>query len=84
MLGFINRIVRSNCIFVICIQVKHVKRFSVSKKRNMIAISWLLLIVGVLESFATEWNTKDYMKREHSLIRPYQGLSISVIFRCIR
>ena len=20
-----------------------------------------------------EWNTKDYMKREHSLIKPYQG-----------
>ena len=40
---------------------------------NMVVISWLLLLIGVVESFATEWNTQDYMKREHSLIRPYQG-----------
>ncbi|EGI58708.1 VIP36-like protein [Acromyrmex echinatior] len=38
----------------------------------MVVILWLLLLIGVLESFATEWNTQDYMKREHSLIRPYQ------------
>lgn len=33
---------------------------------------WLL--ISVLELVSAEWNTKDYMKREHSLIRPYQGL----------
>jgi len=44
----------------------------------MSAISWLLLLAGVLESFATEWNTQDYMKREHSLIRPYQGSPIVI------
>lgn len=32
------------------------------------------LIVSILKSAGAEWNTKDYMKREHSLIRPYQGL----------
>lgn len=21
----------------------------------------------------SEWNTRDYMKREHSLLKPYQG-----------
>lgn len=26
-----------------------------------------------MEAVVAEWNTKDYMKREHSLIRPYQG-----------
>lgn len=44
----------------------------------MNAISYLLLIISVLESVAQEWNTKDYMKREHSLIKPYQGSSILI------
>lgn len=33
-----------------------------------------VLIVSILKFTSAEWNTKDYMKREHSLIRPYQGL----------
>ncbi|KAH0956312.1 hypothetical protein HN011_008084 [Eciton burchellii] len=47
----------------------------------MNAIAWLFLIVGVLESFATDlttWNTRDYMKREHSLIKPYQGTGMTI------
>jgi mannose-binding lectin 2 len=31
-----------------------------------------LLLLLFLQTKA-EWNTKDYMKREHSLIKPYQG-----------
>ncbi|KAG8224247.1 hypothetical protein J437_LFUL001626 [Ladona fulva] len=27
---------------------------------------------------SAEWNTKDYMKREHSLIKPYQGSGMSI------
>ncbi|XP_032680107.1 vesicular integral-membrane protein VIP36 isoform X1 [Odontomachus brunneus] len=38
----------------------------------------LLLIIGVLSTWAAEWNTKDYMKREHSLIRPYQGTGVMI------
>lgn len=42
-------------------------------------VSWLLLIVGVsVSSVAAEWNTKDYMKREHSLIKPYQGTGMTM------
>lgn len=38
------------------------------------SLSLLLLIIGfVFFVGAAEWNTMDYMKREHSLIRPYQG-----------
>nr|ATU82906.1 secreted Lectin-like protein [Pristhesancus plagipennis] len=29
----------------------------------------LLIVVNVL----AEWNSNDFMKREHSLIKPYQG-----------
>lgn len=60
----------------------HPRVYSPKRSRNarsessaMDAISWLLLLASVLESFAAEWNTQDYMKREHSLIRPYQGSS---------
>ncbi|XP_003401073.2 vesicular integral-membrane protein VIP36 [Bombus terrestris] len=31
---------------------------------------WIL--ISVLELVTAEWNTNDYMKREHCLIRPYQ------------
>ncbi|KAL6445477.1 hypothetical protein ACFW04_000807 [Cataglyphis niger] len=44
----------------------------------MSVILWLLLIVGILESFAAEWNTKDYMKREHCLNKPYQGTGMTI------
>ena len=26
-----------------------------------------------------QWNTNDYMKREHSLVKPYQGMKISFL-----
>lgn len=32
-----------------------------------------LLYVIVHYCVKAEWNTNDYMKREHSLIKPYQG-----------
>lgn len=32
----------------------------------------LALLIYITLVFA-EWNTKDYMKREHSLYKPYQG-----------
>ncbi|EZA52584.1 hypothetical protein DMN91_002036 [Ooceraea biroi] len=44
----------------------------------MNAIMWLFLLVGVLQSSAADWNTKDYMKREHSLIKPYQGTGMTI------
>ena len=36
-----------------------------------IVITLLLLIAADLSN--AEWNTKDYQRREHSLIKPYQG-----------
>lgn len=44
----------------------------------MNVISCVILIVSVLESVLAEWNTRDYMKREHSLIRPYQGSGMTI------
>lgn len=86
--GWLFRITRCNRFFayifiIIYIKVigKHSAKRSFAKriKENMSVILWLLLIVGILETFAAEWNTKDYMKREHCLIKPYQGSSISII-----
>jgi len=34
----------------------------------------LLIVVGL----RAEWNTKDFLKREHSLIKPYQGSGFGV------
>ncbi|KAJ1525250.1 hypothetical protein ONE63_010075 [Megalurothrips usitatus] len=34
----------------------------------------------LLAAVNAEWNTKDYMKREHSLIKPYQGSGMTVPF----
>jgi mannose-binding lectin 2 len=40
--------------------------------------------VGLLLCFLSyvnaEWNTKDFMKREHSLIKPYYGSGIEIPF----
>lgn len=44
----------------------------------MHAILIYFLIVGILRSVNAEWSTKDYMKREHSLIRPYQGSGMTI------
>ncbi|XP_012281564.1 vesicular integral-membrane protein VIP36 [Orussus abietinus] len=44
----------------------------------MSACRCYVLIVGILGAVGAEWNTKDYMKREHSLIRPYQGSGMTI------
>ena len=31
-----------------------------------------------------QWNTNDYMKREHSLVKPYQGMNLYTIGRNIK
>lgn len=34
-------------------------------------------LVALLVTFSdAEWNTNDYMKREHSLVKPYQGKNL--------
>ncbi|KAJ8946905.1 hypothetical protein NQ318_008261 [Aromia moschata] len=43
-----------------------------------VAVSFLLLLLTNLISAA--WNTKDFMKREHSLIKPYYGSGIDLPF----
>ena len=39
-------------------------------------------LLGTIFSFLTlvkaEWNTKDFQKREHSLVKPYQGSGFGV------
>ncbi|XP_041371242.1 vesicular integral-membrane protein VIP36-like [Gigantopelta aegis] len=37
-------------------------------------IIWACFYIPVL----TEWNTKDYLRREHTLVKPYQGSGMSV------
>ncbi|XP_050437446.1 vesicular integral-membrane protein VIP36 [Adelges cooleyi] len=43
---------------------------------HLIFFSFLSLVVT--NEVHSEWNTKDYMKREHSLLKPYQGSGITV------
>lgn len=40
----------------------------------LIVITCLLICLNI----NAEWNTKDYMKREHSLIKPFQGSGMSI------
>jgi len=55
---------------------------TINKKSVMAAIINLLvvfvfclLVGGVL----SEWNTKDYLKKEHSLVKPYNGMLVWLI-----
>nr|CAI5819486.1 unnamed protein product [Callosobruchus analis] len=43
-------------------------------------ISQIIFITTVLYITNAEWNTKDFMKREHSLIKPYYGTGIDIPF----
>ena len=38
----------------------------------MYSTYFLLLLLAVVS--CDQWNTKDYMKREHSLMKPYTGM----------
>jgi len=42
--------------------------------RNLID-RFVLVFANMLVVLA-EWNTKDYMKKDHSLVKPYQGSSV--------
>jgi len=44
-------------------------------KNNFTIFNVFLIIFSFLTREAySEWNTRDYMKREHSLLKPYQGI----------
>ncbi|XP_046992560.1 vesicular integral-membrane protein VIP36 isoform X2 [Schistocerca americana] len=46
-----------------------------SASKYVLTFSFLLLFsCGI----TAEWNTQDYMKREHSLIKPYQGSGMTI------
>ncbi|XP_005089869.1 vesicular integral-membrane protein VIP36 [Aplysia californica] len=40
--------------------------------------TWIILCQFLLALVAGEWNTKDYQRREHSLVKPYQGSGMGV------
>jgi len=43
---------------------------------KMAAFSWCTFIfvyLIILVQVLGEWNTEDYLKREHTLVKPYQG-----------
>ncbi|VEN41898.1 unnamed protein product [Callosobruchus maculatus] len=43
-------------------------------------VSQIIFISTVFYVTNAEWNTKDFMKREHSLIKPYYGTGIDIPF----
>lgn len=45
----------------------------------MIVVRYILTVVLLRVNILTaEWNTKDFLKREHSLVKPYQGSGFGV------
>ena len=46
---------------------------------NSIRLSKMYFLPGLVFLLSTlvngEWNTKDFLKREHSLVKPYQGIN---------
>lgn len=44
-----------------------------SKRVDRFSLLKLSIFISVFNLVLAEWNTKDYMKREHSLYKPYQG-----------
>lgn len=38
----------------------------------------LILIISLISSIGAEWNTNDFLKREHSLIKPYQSSGFGI------
>ncbi|XP_068625716.1 vesicular integral-membrane protein VIP36 [Battus philenor] len=45
--------------------------------RNLVVLKFLFISLFLTPIFA-EWNTRDYIMRQHSLTRPYQGSGMSV------
>ncbi|KAG8040183.1 hypothetical protein G9C98_000753 [Cotesia typhae] len=40
-----------------------------------------IFLINIFVTFgveSTEWNTHDFMKREHSLVKPYQGMGMTI------
>lgn len=37
---------------------------------------YYILLINLFNIVTGEWNSNDYMKREHSLVRPYQGKNL--------
>lgn len=46
--------------------------FNMITMKNTFTV-FLLLLSLLTKDVYSEWNTRDYMKREHSLLKPYQG-----------
>ncbi|XP_011496904.1 PREDICTED: vesicular integral-membrane protein VIP36 [Ceratosolen solmsi marchali] len=47
--------------------------------KEILCLGWCcLFIIEFFAMVSAEWNTNDYMKREHSLIRPYQGSGMTI------
>ncbi|CAG9118837.1 unnamed protein product [Plutella xylostella] len=45
---------------------------------KLFSYSHLLLVSIFTTSILAEWNTRDYVRREHSLTKPYQGTGVTV------
>ena len=41
-------------------------------------VRYIVLLLSVTPFLSAEWNAKDFLKREHSLVRPYQGSGFGV------
>nr|CAG4650215.1 EOG090X07L3 [Sida crystallina] len=46
----------------------------------MYRLVFLSILIAYCQAQDSEWNTKDYQKREHSLVKPYQGSGLTMPF----
>lgn len=52
--------------------MKHFKKF-ISSNVCIKLYGFIIVFPFLTGEVYTEWNTRDYMKRDHSLLKPYQG-----------
>ena len=51
---------------------------SVKMMLNVVVRYFFTVLTLSVTYLRAEWNTKDFLKREHSLIKPYQGSGFGV------
>lgn len=50
-------------------------QYNITNSKYYITIFYVfeIIFLSLTKEVNSEWNTRDYMKREHSLLKPYQG-----------
>ena len=47
---------------------------NLNKMKNILILTNILVFCYLILHTKAEWNTKDYLRKEHSLMKPYSGM----------